>query len=349
AEEAEEGGSRQGEDETSRYRERHRRLKELDRERGTIGAEPEIGGVAERDHAADAGEQVKARREQREDQHLGQDRECVCVEHGRRRRQPQSSRDNRSAAGGSERANRLRQVERRMRHEPLRPAEQAPGADDQHRRHEQEDQDDREVREEQKPEGVKLADQNRGEKSAQYVAHAADDGDDEHFRDDAEIHAEVRRLPRQLQGAAESGQHRAEAEDAGEELRLIDAESAGHLAVGGGGADQYAPTRPAERQPETDQHRRADRDQRYVPLGQTVPADTDGAFQAGRSRPEPVLRSPDRQGGIRDDQDHAEGGEELEELRRTIDPPQQQDLEQSAQQADREYREPDAGPEPDDA
>ena len=57
-------------------------------------------------------------------------------------------------------------------------------------------------------------DQERGEKRAGNRAQAADDGDDERFGDDREVHAEVGRLARQLQRAGEPREKRAEREHA---------------------------------------------------------------------------------------------------------------------------------------
>ncbi len=54
--------------------------------------------------------------------------------------------------------------------------------------------------------------------------------------------------------------------------------------------------------------------------------------QARRARAEQVLRPPDPQRRVVDDEHQREGGEQLEQFRRAIDPPQQQDLDRRADQ-----------------
>ena len=93
------------------------------------------------------------------------------------------------------------------------------------------------------------ADQDGGEERAAEAAQAADDGDHEGVGDDGEIEIEVGRLARDLQRAAQPGQHGADEEHRGEELGLVDAERAHHLAVLGGRAHQRAPARAVEQQP----------------------------------------------------------------------------------------------------
>ena len=98
-------------------------------------------------------------------------------------------------------------------------------------------------------EGLGDADQDGGQERAADAAQPAHDGDHEGVGDDGEIEIEVGGLARDLQRAAQAGQHGAGEEHRGEELGLIDAERAHHLAVLGGRPHQRAPARAGEQQP----------------------------------------------------------------------------------------------------
>ena len=209
------------------------------------------------------------------------------------------------------------------------PAEQAPGPQDQHHRHDDELGDQGELRVAQADaERLDLADQQRGEECAGNRAQAADHHDHEGVRDDRQVDLEVRRLARDGERAAEAGERRAEREHAGEQPALVHAERAGHLAVLGRGAHQDAPARPRQQQVQRDEDHRPERDQEQVVLRETPAGDVDRAGQAGRARPEQVLRSPGPEREILDDQHQREGGEELQQLRRAVDPPQEKNLDQ---------------------
>ena len=77
-----------------RHRERHahRHGEMLDGEPGAIGAEPEIGGVAERHHAARAHDEVQAGREQCEAKNLDQQELGVAADHRRQQQQGEHDR-----------------------------------------------------------------------------------------------------------------------------------------------------------------------------------------------------------------------------------------------------------------
>ena len=138
-------------------------------------------------------------------------------------------------------------------------------------------------------------------------------------RDDCQIHAEIGGLARDLQRAAEAGEQRAKRKDGGEQHRLIDAERAQHFAVFGGGAHQPAETRAREHRMQHDQHQRRNRDQENI-VARHAPAENfNGAAQAGCARTEQVLRSPQPQRRVVDDQKQREGGEKLKQFRRGID------------------------------
>ena len=68
----------------------------------------------------------------------------------------------------------------------------------------------------------------------------------------------------------------------------------------------------------------------------------DGSGKARRARAKQVLRPPEPQHGVLDDQCHAEGGEQLEQLGRGVDAAQERHLERGAGQPDdqRGRREP---------
>ena len=160
-----------------------------------------------------------------------------------------------------------------------------------------------------------------------------------------EIHAEIGRLARDLQRAAEAGEQRAEREYGGEQHRLIDAERAEHLAIFGGGAHQPAEARAREYDMQRDQYQRRDRDQENVVARHAPAENVDGAAQTGRARAEQVLGSPQPQRRVVDDQEQRESGEQLKQFRRRINAPQQQHFDQRADDTDGDRARDDAAPE----
>ncbi len=95
-----------------------------------------------------------------------------------------------------------------------------------------------------------------------------------------------------------------------------------------------------------DQHERAGRDQEQIVGRQISAEDFHRAAQPGRPRPEHVLRTPDPQRGVIDDQHQRKGRKQLEQLRRAIDPAQQDDFDQGADQSDQDCGCENAAPEP---
>jgi hypothetical protein len=219
------------------------------------------------------------------------------------------------------------------------PAEQAPGFHHQHHRHQREDRHQRHLREDEDAEGAQFPDQQRGEKSAQHRTQPADDGDDEGVGDHAEVHAGGCGRARDLQRAAQPGEERAEEQRPGEEQRLIDAERADHLAVLPRGADQHAEARPVQDQPQRGEHQRADGDEEQLIGGEALAENIDAAPQAGRARAGDVQRPPELQHHILGHQHHTEGGQQLEQLRRLVDAPEDQHLHRHAGEPDDSRRE----------
>ena len=103
----------------------------------------------------------------------------------------------------------------------------------------------------------------------------------------------------------------------------FDAERADHLAVLGRGAHQRAPARAREQQPQRAEHDRADRDQEKVVLREGDAEDVDRPARPG-ARPEQVLGAPEPEREVLDHQHEREGGQQLEQLGRAVDPPQEQ-------------------------
>ena len=139
------------------------------------------------------------------------------------------------------------------------------------------------------------ADEQRRDERARDRAQAADDGDDERFRDDRQVHAEVGGLAGQLQRAGESGEEGAEGEHEREERALVDAERARERAVLGRGARQRPETRSLEQPPKREQHQRPDAEQEEIVGGNQPAEDGHCAAQSRRARTEQVLRAPDEQ------------------------------------------------------
>ena len=94
-----------------------------------------------------------------------------------------------------------------------------------------------------------------------------------------------------------------------------------------------------------EEHGGPERDQHQLVLGKPLAEDRDRAGKSRRPRPEQVLGPPDHDHQLAHDQHDAEGREQLEQLRRRVDPPQQQDLDQSAEPADDQGGEQDCEPE----
>ena len=95
------------------------------------------------------------------------------------------------------------------------------------------------------------------------------------------------------------------------------------------------------------QHRQGQRpqeDQEQVVAWQVAPEDLHRAAQPGRPRSEQVLRSPQPQGGVVDDEHQRKGGEQLEQFGRTVDRPQDDDFDQRSQDADDHGGRDDAAP-----
>ena len=85
-EEAEQRRPERGGDRRERQRELHRRAEMAQRQRGAIGAEPEIGGMAEAHEAAGADQEMQREGEQAEDQDLGRDLQGIGVAEQRQQR-----------------------------------------------------------------------------------------------------------------------------------------------------------------------------------------------------------------------------------------------------------------------
>ena len=135
------------------------------------------------------------------------------------------------------------------------------------------------------------------------------------------------------------GQEGAEHEDGREEPRLVDAERGDHLAVLGGGADQDAPARAVEEQPEAERDQRAEDDDREVVGGKELARDRHRAGQARRGGTGLVVGAPEIADDVGGHQHEREGEQELVELGRAVDAAEQQDLDQTAQHRDHDRRE----------
>ena len=83
-----------------------------------------------------------------------------------------------------------------------------------------------------------------------------------------------------------------------------------------------------------------------VVCGKLRPSDLDGARQTRRARAEQILRAPEPQRGILDDQHERECREQMEQFGRLVDAPQQHHLDQRAEHADHERRQHSAGQKP---
>ena len=308
-------------------------------------------------HAARSHDEMQAGRKQDRDQDVNAEHQRVRLRTGKQRQAEQDQQQHH--AGDNERAR--SRADRRLDRPAaaggcLRSSEQALRPGDQHNRHHQKLGDQREfgeidgiTRDADKPDAdaqrLDLGHQYGRDVGADDRAHAADHHDDESIGDHRQVHAEIGRLARDLQRAAEAGEQRAEREYGGEQHRLIDAERAQHLAVFGGGAHQPAEARAREYEMQRDQHQRRDRDQENVVARHAPPENVDGAAQTGRPRAEQILGSPKPQRRVVDDQKQRESGEQLKQFRRRINASQQQHFDQRADDTDRDRADDDPAPE----
>ena len=246
--------------------------------------------------------------------------------------------------------------DRRRRRHGGRTAEEAVGANREDDRHDDELGDEGELREgdrdaadldgaEHDAQRLGQSDQERREKGAGNRAQAADDGHDERLGDDGEVHPQVRRFARQLQGAREPGEAGAQREHQREQPRLVDPQRADQHPVLGGRPDQHAEPGARKQPPQATEHQRPDGDQQQLVGRHRAAEDVDDTGEPGRTRSQQVLGAPDRERRVADDEHQAEGRRELQELRRRVDPAQEQALDQRARRGDRHRRQHDAGPE----
>jgi hypothetical protein len=185
----------------------------------------------------------------------------------------------------------------------------------------------------------------RREEGARDAAHAADHHHHESVGDRREVERQLRGLARDLERAGEPRERRAQREHPGEQPFLVDAQRGGHIAILGRGADQPAPAGAVQQQPKRPHHRRADRDQREVVFRERRSQDLDRAAQPRRARSEQVFRSPEREYAVLDHQREREGCEQLQQLGRAVEAPQDRGFRGGAEGADRERRGDHAAPE----
>ena len=90
----------------------------------------------------------------------------------------------------------------------------------------------------------------------------------------------------------------------------------------------------------------ADDDERKVVVRDVLAEDAGGSPETRRAWPEQLLRAPDGVGRILYEQHEPERGDELEQLRRLVDAPENENLEDAAEDGDCDGREQHAEPEP---
>ena len=338
----------------------HRQAGLAHQQRRAVGRQAEVGGVAEGVHAARAHDEVQADGKQGGHQQVNRQhgdvrRRASRQGQGHQHQQQCRSGPLRGLAGQAQRRFRRRGVAAGRGCAPHQP----PGPQDQHRGHHQElhhqgelgkreldaedfDQPDPDA------DGLDLGDEQGGHEGARDRAHAAHDHHHEGGADGVQVHLQIGGLARQLQRAAQAGEQGAQREDRGEEPGLVDAQRGHHVAVLRGGAHQRAPARACQQQPQRPQHSRADHDEKQVVGGEAPAQDLHGAGQPRRARAQQLLRPPQAQHQVLEDQGQRKGGQQLKQLGRVIDAPQQQHLHQRPDQPHRHRRQQQRRPEPDD-
>ncbi len=153
-------------------------------------------------------------------------------------------------------------------------------------------------------------------------------------------------ITRDLQRATQRGEKHTEREHTGEQPFLIDAERGHHVAVLRRRAHQHAPARALEQQPEHAEHNRTDRNQKQIVARDVLAEEINRALEARRAAAQEIARAPDQHHEVFDHQREAEGGQQLKQFRRVIDPPQQHHLDQYADRGDNQRRDDDTAPKP---
>ena len=290
---------------------------------------------------------MQARGEDHEDRDLGADRQRVIAADQRQRRGQHQRDDRGQAFVRGQRTPGVDGQSRRAARGRLRLSEQAPGTHDQHDGHHQEYQDDGDLRKDQDAERVQFRNQHRRDKGTDDAAETTDHHHHEHVDDDAQIHGVMHRIARNLQRAAERGEKYADREHAGEQPFLIDTERRHHVAILRRGANQNAPPRALEQKPQQSKHDRTEHDQEQV-IGRNILAEKiNRALEPRRAATQQIARAPDQDHEILDHQGQAKGRQQLKQLRRMIDPPQQHHLDQHADRRDDQRRGNDAAPKAD--
>ena len=229
----------------------------------------------------------------------------------------------------------------------FRLAEQAPGPHDQHGGHHQEYQDDGDLRKDQNAERVQFGNQHRRDEGTDNAAEPADHHDNENIDDDPQIHGVMHRIARDLQRTAERREKNPDRKHAGEQPFLIDPERGHHVAILRRGADQHAPPRSLEQQPQQAKHQRTKRDQEEVVGRNVLAEEINRALESRGAAAQQIARSPDQHHQILDHQGEAEGRQQLKQFRRMIDTAQQHYFDQHADHGDDRRGGNDAAPKSD--
>ncbi len=195
-------------------------------------------------------------------------------------------------------------------------------------------------------ERLDLRDQQRCDERAWNGAHTTDHDHDERIPNGVQIKRQVGRHSRPLQRTTQASEKCPHEKHPGKKPCLVDTERAEHLTILRRRAHQRAPTCTRECVPQQEQHQRTDHDQRDIVGGQRMAEQRDRTGQMRRTRSEQILRTPDPQRGITENQHQREGGKQMEQLGRLINPPQHDDFNQRAQHRDEQrsgqHRQPEA-------
>jgi hypothetical protein len=265
-----------------------------------------------------------------QDRHLGQHHQRVVAGPQRRtRRHRQRQHCRRASARSGPPAGTAHAAGGRLCAATSARPEQSEGPHDQHQRHGDERQHQRRLRQPSTPKACSRPISSDARKRAADRAQAAHHHDHERLDDHRQVHLQRDRLARDLQRARQPGQEGAEREHAGE---------------------QQARSTPSASRPS---RRRWWRRARSMPqrvrwnshhssANTSGPAASSSSVYCGTNAPaistapaSPGARGakrssgpPDPQHEVLHDQHHAEGGQQLEDLRRGVDPPQHQHFDQ---------------------
>ena len=241
----------------------------------------------------------------------------------------------------------------------MRFAHQTPGPPDQHGGHHQKLHHQRELGKRDfhacdllhaQPDahGLDFRNQERRNKGTRNAAHTTYHHHYKGCANGGHVHLQTGWFARQLQGACQACEQRAQRKHGREQPGLVHTQCAHHFAVLRGGAHQRAKAGARQQQVQAQQHEWPHGDEQQVIGRELAAQQLNRTLQTRCTRAKQFFRAPQPQGGILDHQHQRKRGQQLKQLRRFVDAAQQADFRQRTEYAAHQWREQQRRPEADD-